>query len=142
MAGALALLGLTACTQAETAIPAAGPAEAQTAEDLVAQGQYMVAMGGCNDCHTAMTPTGPDMSHALQGAALGFAPLVEMPWAPNAPPIAGLPEGWTGDDMITFLTGGGRPSGVPVLPPMPQYRASAADAAAMTAYIASLPKAE
>lgn len=146
-ASATALLGLTACTPAdagkptEPAVEAALPVEKQAAEDPIARGQYLVALGGCNDCHTVMTPNGPDMSHALQGAALGFAPLAEMPWAPVAPAIAGLPEGWTDGDMAAFLTGGARPGGAPLLPPMPRYQVSEADAKAMTAYIASLPRA-
>jgi hypothetical protein len=58
----------------------AGPLEG---EALVARGEYLVNnIGGCNDCHTPMTPQGPDMTHALQGATLMFAPTIEIPWAP------------------------------------------------------------
>ena len=150
LAGALALVGLSACTPTESAAPAAPAAEAAApvevadapvAEDPVSRGQYLVSITGCNDCHTAMTPTGPDMAHALQGGPLPFAPLAEMPWAPVAPSIAGLPEGWTEAEFTAFLSGGPRPSGVPVLPPMPRYAMNDADAKAVTAYIASLPRA-
>ncbi|MEH6488554.1 c-type cytochrome [Hyphomonas oceanitis] len=150
LASALALVGLSACTPTESAGPAAPAAEAAApvevaespvAEEKVARGQYLVSITGCHDCHTVMTPTGPDMAHALQGGPLPFAPLAEMPWAPVAPSIAGLPEGWTESEFTAFLSGGPRPSGVPVLPPMPQYAMSDTDAAAVTAYVASLPRA-
>ena len=56
---ALALIALSACQQAPqanaTAAPVASSApatSAQTDADLLAQGEYMVRMGGCNDCHT------------------------------------------------------------------------------------------
>lgn len=149
LASALALVGLSACTPTESAAPSAPAAETivpveaaevQVAEDPLARGQYLVSITGCHDCHTAMTPTGPDMAHALQGGPLPFAPLAEMPWAPVAPSIAGLPAGWTTGEFTAFLSGGPRPTGLPVLPPMPPYAMSNADAMAVTAYIASLPR--
>ncbi len=46
-----------------------GPANAR--EDAAKRGQYLVTIGGCNDCHTPlkMTPGGPapDMDRALSG---------------------------------------------------------------------------
>ena len=58
---AFALAALGACVQQ-------GPTEL-TQEQLVARGEYLVtAIGGCNDCHTPMTPQGPDMTQSLQGA--------------------------------------------------------------------------
>ena len=55
---ALALLALAACQQATEAntaavVAASAPSpSAPTEADLLAQGEYMVRMGGCNDCHT------------------------------------------------------------------------------------------
>jgi mono/diheme cytochrome c family protein len=56
---ALALLALAACQQAPqanaTAAPAASFAPATSTPsdaDLLARGEYMVRMSGCNDCHT------------------------------------------------------------------------------------------
>lgn len=130
---ALALAALGACTQRETA--------ELTGDQLVARGEYLVNnIGGCNDCHTPMTPQGPDMAHALQGATLVFAPTVEMPWAPVAPPIAGIPEQYTQEQFAAFLQTGVRPDGSRPLPPMPAFRLNEADARAMTAYIATLPR--
>jgi mono/diheme cytochrome c family protein len=132
---ALALMG--ACAQ-QTPAP-------MTQDQLVARGQYLVtAIGGCNDCHTPMTPQGPDMARTLQGADLifGLVPGVEIPWAPHAPQIAGLPEGWTDPQFETFLQTGVRPDGSQPLPPMPPFRVNAEDAHAMMAYIKTLPRAD
>ena len=53
---ALAALALAACQQAPQALDtaAAAPLAATTASDadLIAQGEYLVRMTGCNDCHT------------------------------------------------------------------------------------------
>lgn len=134
--GAFALLG--ACTQAE-----APP----TREEVVARGQYIAtSIGGCNDCHTPMTPTGPDMTRALQGAPLGFqlVPALEgqVPWAPVAPPLAGLPAGYTEEQLASFLQTGMRADGSQARPPMPQFRMNEEDARAVAAYISSVPAAQ
>ena len=131
--GVLALAALGACAQQ-------APAE-MTQEQLVARGEYLVNnIGGCNDCHTPMTPQGPDMTQALQGATLIFAPTIPMPWAPVAPPIAGIPAHYTEEQFAAFLQTGLRPDGSRPLPPMPAFRLNEEDARAMTAYIATLPR--
>lgn len=113
------------------------PAGERTA--LVKRGEYLVtAIGSCNDCHTPMTPQGPDMTHSLQGATLIFAPTIDMPWAPTAPPLAGLPAHYTEAEFEAFLQTGVRPDGTRPLPPMPPFRLNADDAKAMTAYIKSM----
>lgn len=125
---------LGACTQNTTA---------PSAEELVARGEYLVtAIGGCNDCHTPMTAEGPDMAQSLQGAELIFTATIPIPWAPYAPPLAGIPEHFTEVQFTAFLQSGVRPDGTTPLPPMPPYRFTEADARAVTAYIASLPAAE
>jgi mono/diheme cytochrome c family protein len=112
-----------------------------TGEALVARGEYLVNnIGGCNDCHTPMMPQGPDMTRALQGATLAFAPTVEMPWGPVAPPIAGLPAGYSEEQFVAFLQIGVRPDGSHPLPPMPAFRLNEEDARAMAAYIATVPR--
>lgn len=130
----LAALALTACS-----VTAPQPTE----EQLVARGEYLVtAIAGCNDCHTPMGPAGPDMARSLQGADLGFAPLMEMPWAPVSPPIAGGPANYTDEQFATFLQTGVRPDGSMTRPPMPQYRFNEEDARAVVAYIKTVPRAE
>ncbi|MBN8607704.1 MAG: c-type cytochrome [Caulobacterales bacterium] len=128
---AIALAALLACAPQQTA--------ELTQEELVARGEYLVNnIGGCNDCHTPMTPQGPDTTQALRGATLGFAPTIPIPWAPVAPPIAGVPEHYTQAQFAAFLQTGVRPDGSRPLPPMPAFRLNEADARAMTAYIATL----
>lgn len=133
MFAAAVALALGACSQAPQSL---------TGQALIARGDYLVNnIGGCNDCHTPMTPQGPDMSRALQGAPLGFAPTMEMPWAPIAPQIAGIPGHYTDEQFAAFLQTGVRPDGSRPLPPMPAFRLNEEDARAMTAYIRSLPPA-
>jgi mono/diheme cytochrome c family protein len=57
----LITLALAACQQAQQpAAPAVAPvalvAPAVTDSDLLAQGEYLVRIGGCNDCHTPGYP--------------------------------------------------------------------------------------
>lgn len=136
-------LGAAACSPSETIAP---PAEAATSaalegEALIARGEYLVTrLLGCNDCHTPMTPTGPDMSQSLHGADLVFAPLIDMPWAPHAPTLAGLPDGYDAEQFAHFLQTGEKSVGGMAMPPMPPFRLNAEDARAAVAYIASLPR--
>ncbi|HYD83140.1 MAG TPA: hypothetical protein VEA63_03790 [Opitutus sp.] len=108
---------------------------------LVERGRYLVDnVGLCADCHTPRNERGEFVRELwLQGSALGFKPLVEMPWAPAAPPIAGL-RAMTDQQAITFLTSGVRPDGSRPLPPMPEYRFSEPDAQAVLAYLRTIGK--
>jgi mono/diheme cytochrome c family protein len=93
----------------------------------------------CADCHTPRTPKGEfDTSRWLAGADLSFAPIRPMPWAGNAPRLAGMP-GWTEAEIVRFLTTGINLKGAQPKPPMPPYRFSKADAEAVAAYLKSLP---
>jgi mono/diheme cytochrome c family protein len=131
---ALACVALSACGQQQ-------PAQL-TGAALVERGEYLVNnIGGCNDCHTPMTPQGPDMTQSLHGATLMFTPTIEIPWAPTAPPLAGLPAGYTEEQFVAFMQTGLRPDGSRPLPPMPPFRLNEEDARAMAAYIATLPQA-
>ena len=116
------------------------PAAAQTSDAAkVARGKYLVNnIGMCGDCHTPMDKKGnPIKAQFLQGGALSFKPAVPIPsWIPVAPGIAGLV--WTDEEAITFFTTGKRPNGTMAAPPMPQFRMSKADAAAVTAYLKTL----
>ncbi len=116
--------------------------EQPTQAQLAARGEYLViAIGGCNDCHTPMTMEGPDMAQSLQGATIIFAPAVEMPWATVAPPLAGGPAGYTDVQFASFLQDGVRPDGSHPLPPMPVFRLNEDDARAVVAYIKTVPPA-
>jgi len=133
--GAIALVALLgACAQR---------ASEPTREELVQRGEYLVTgVAGCNDCHTPLTPQGPDMAHSLQGAPLAFAPTIEIPWASVAPPIAGLPANFTEEQLASFLQTGVRPDGTSPRPPMPPYRMNEEDARAVAAYISTVPRAQ
>ena len=110
----------------------------------VQRGKYLVrGVVLCNDCHTPKDEKGePDLRRELHGAALPFEPMVKMPWAPAAPPLAGGPKGWSEAGLVKLLTTGQGPEGRPLLPPMPPYRMSREDAEAVVAYIRSLPPPE
>lgn len=127
----LLLPALTAAALAAGDSSPAGP--------LVARGEYLVGgVGLCADCHTPRNEKGEFIrEHWLLGSALGFQPVAEMPWAPVAPPIAGLPS-LTAEQAKRFLMEGVRPDGSRPRPPMPAYRLNAEDAAAVVAYLKSL----
>lgn len=108
----------------------------------IARGKYLVTkIGMCGDCHTPMAPNGePDRQHWLQGYTLPFKMTVPVPeWAAVAPGIAGLPSGWSRDDIVKFLQTGVMPHNAHVRPPMPKVRLNHGDAEAVAAYLASLP---
>jgi mono/diheme cytochrome c family protein len=108
----------------------------------VQRGKYIVThVAMCGQCHTPHDDKfEPDQSRELQGSALPFGPLFTIPWAPVAPPIAGLPTGWTEAGVVKLLmTGEGR-FGKRLAPPMPQFRMTKQDAEAVVAYLKSLGK--
>jgi mono/diheme cytochrome c family protein len=133
VAATLSLL-VAGCGDAGRNAPAVSP------QQDVARGKYLVEnVGMCADCHTPMTPTGPDKARWLQGADLPFAPTIPIPdWAAAAPAIAGLPS-LEDDEAISLLTTGVLPGGSGGLrPPMPQFRFNQDDARAIVAYLRSL----
>jgi len=123
------------------ALAMASDETAPSRDDAVAYGKYIVhSVSMCTDCHSPRDERGAfiEAKH-LTGSPLGFKPVVEMPWMPMAPRLAGLPDGYTAEDLIRYLMTGERPNGMPgTLPPMPEYRMARADAEAVTAYLASL----
>ncbi len=102
-------------------------------------GKYLVtSIGKCQDCHTPHNERGEEIKEKwLQGSPLPFQPMVQMPWAGTAPPIAGL-DGWTDAQALKFLTTGIKKDGKPATPPMPEYRFNDSDAAAVVTYLRSL----
>lgn len=70
----MALLGLSACTATTSSQPAASTATPSDA-DLLARGEYLVRIAGCNDCHTpAYGERGGEVPKEewLVGSPLGF----------------------------------------------------------------------
>lgn len=129
---ALSALALGACAEQREA--------ELTGMALVERGDYLVnGVVLCGDCHTPrLEDMALDETRRLQGADIGGPPTM----ATYAPALAGLPANYTDEQFVAFLQTGVRPDGSHPRPPMPPYRLNAADARAVAAYIASLPRAE
>ena len=127
------------------ALSCAPLAPALADDAAVARGKYLVTLGGCQDCHTPGHFFGkPDMARALGGSEVGFEiPGLGTFYGPNLTPdkATGL-GGWTDAQIVVALQTGVRPDGRVLAPIMP-WRALAAltkpDAAAVVAYLRSLP---
>ncbi|MCC6415369.1 MAG: cytochrome C [Opitutaceae bacterium] len=114
----------------------AGPLHADPSAKIE-HGRYLVEqVAMCADCHSPRGEKGAFIvGKEYTGAPLGFAPTVPMPaWADTAPFIAGLPN-YTTEQAVKFFVTGERPTGVPVRPPMPEYRMCKEDTEAVVAYL-------
>ena len=119
------------------------PAFADQSE--IDRGKYLATLAGCSDCHTpgAMLGT-PDANRLYGGADVGFGiPGVGVFVGPNLTPDkrTGL-GGWTDAEIIAAMTTGKRPDGrllSGVMPFQALSHLSASDAAAIVAYLRSLP---
>ncbi|MBV8187919.1 MAG: cytochrome c [Alphaproteobacteria bacterium] len=128
----LALFGW-ACT-AQAADPA-----------TIARGKYLVTIMSCTDCHTPGYFLGkPDFTRSLGGSEVGFElPELGVFYGPNLTPDKETGLGaWTDEQIATAITTGVVPSGRELAPIMP-WRAfgnlTKQDAAAIVAYLRSLP---
>jgi mono/diheme cytochrome c family protein len=129
---------------ATTFVMLAGAAHAATDAEI-ARGKYLVALGGCSDCHTPGHFLGhEDKTRFLGGSDVGFAiPGRGVFVGPNLTPDKATGLGtWTTQQIVTALTTGVRPDGRVLAPVMP-WRAfahlTAADARAIAVYLQSLP---
>ena len=116
-------------------------AEVTTSAEQLQHGEYLVMrVAMCVQCHTPRDSQGRLLeTRLLQGAPMPVqSPFPSLPWAFQAPTIAGLP-GWTTEDAITFLQTGKRADGSSPRSPMPPFRFTEADATAIVAYLQSLP---
>ena len=115
---------------------------APMAEDKrIERGQYLVMhVAMCVQCHTPRTEQGElDQSQLLQGAPMPIeSPFPTQTWAFEAPKIAGLPGGWTAEELIQLLQTGKSPRGQSPRPPMPPFRMHKEDAEAIALYLKSL----
>ncbi len=108
---------------------------------LLAHGKYIVErVGMCADCHTPHGPDGkPIKGQELHGWELPMTPNHPVPgWADHSVNIAGMPTGYTEDQLAVFLQTGRTPAGKTASPPMPPYRLNARDARAVAVYLHSL----
>lgn len=105
-------------------------------------GGYMVALSHCMECHSAMTPRGPDLRNGFGQGGMEF----HGPWgtsvAPNLTPHDDGLAAYTDDELKQMITQGIRPNGEPMMPPMPYpflARMTAEDLDAMILYLRSIP---
>jgi mono/diheme cytochrome c family protein len=111
------------------------------AESAVVRGKYLVeGVARCGQCHTPRDgDKNYERAHWLQGAAVPWLPAKpESDWPITAPRIGGTPLPASDADMIKLLTTGIWITGTYLRPPMPQFRMSQPDAAAVVAYLKSL----
>ena len=132
---------------AVAALAVAAPLMPANAADpaAIARGKYLVAIAGCNDCHTPGYFLGkPDMARFLAGSEVGF----EMPGlgvfhGPNLTPDKATGLGnWTDAQIVAAIQKGQRPDGRMLAPIMPWHafaNLTKQDVDAIVAYLRSLP---
>ncbi|MGO8176467.1 c-type cytochrome [Rhizobium leguminosarum] len=135
---------LPAAFAALVAAIGSSPAGAADSE-LVERGEYLVTITSCTDCHTPGHFLGkPDMTRHLGGSEVGFEiPNVGVFYGPNltADEATGLGR-WSEGDIVTAIRTGKRPDGrmlAPVMPWPALAKLTDSDAAAIAAYLKSLP---
>lgn len=125
-------------------LPAAtDSANAQDAQ--IKRGQYVMTLGGCNDCHTPGYFFGkPDMARFLGGSEVGFEiPGLGVFHGPNLTPDPETGLGtWSVEQIAAAITKGKRPDGRELAPIMPWHafaNLTAQDVRAIAVYLKSLP---
>ena len=106
-----------------------------------ARGEYLARqVARCVECHTPRDESGRLVeSRLFFGARIPVAkPEMLADWALEAPALAGL-AAVSREMLIGILTTGRTAEGHVLRPPMPEYRLSKEDAAAIADYLASLP---
>jgi mono/diheme cytochrome c family protein len=137
---ASSLLLIVLATESNAQQPKPDKSAKKPSTTLVARGKYLVEdVAMCGMCHTPRDSSGNlDRSRWLEGAPLWLQPSVPVQdWPLQAPRIAGSPPG-SDAELITLLTTGSWKTGQPLRPPMPQFRMTREDAAAVVAYLRSL----
>lgn len=85
-------------------------------------GEYVAfTLAHCMECHSTMTPEGPDLTPGKGLGAGGFE--FHGPWgtsvAPNLTPHEDGIAGYSDAEIKAMVTTGHRPDGSPMMPPMP-----------------------
>lgn len=118
------------------------PAAAQSLEE---RGAYLATIMDCTGCHTGGALAGqPDPALYLAGSDIGFAlPGLGVFYPPNLTPDAETGLGrWSAEQIVHAVRTGERPDGRILAPIMPYHsyaKLTDADAAALVAYLKSLP---
>jgi mono/diheme cytochrome c family protein len=110
----------------------------------IARGEYLVTIGGCNDCHTPGYFFGkPDMEKFLGGSDVGFEiPGLGVFAGRNITPDKETGIGsWTPEQIVTALQSGIRPDGrvlAPIMPWQDFAHLTKDDAMAIAAFLQSV----
>lgn len=118
---------------------------ARAADDRVERGKYLATIMDCGGCHTTGVFLGkPDPQRYLAGSEVGFQiPGLGIFYPPNltSHPDDGI-GAWSEADIVSAVRTGVRPDGRILAPVMPYHHYASltdADAAALAAYLRSLP---
>jgi mono/diheme cytochrome c family protein len=122
----------------------AAATHARAADLQVERGKYLVALGGCSDCHTPGNFLGhPDMTRYLGGSDVGFAIPVGTFFGPNLTPDKETGLGnWSREEIVTALSTGTTPQGrilAGVMPWRDFGKLTHSDLLAIADYLKSLP---
>jgi mono/diheme cytochrome c family protein len=121
-------------------LQSAKPRAGSTSGD-VAHGDYLVhSVAMCVQCHSPRDRNGDLlMDEQLQGARMPVtSPFPAKAFAFSTPRLAGMPAGWTDEELVAFLQTGDTGTRERPQPPMPPFRMTAEDARAIVAYLKSL----
>ena len=120
-----------AAAQAPASAPAAGNVE---------RGRYIVErVAMCGECHSARNTAGDIVPGTrFNGGAMMFRSPFSVDWPNYIPRIKGLP-GYTDEQAMRLLTQGAiKRDGTQLRLPMPRFRMTDEDAAAVIAYLRSI----
>jgi mono/diheme cytochrome c family protein len=120
--------------------PQAKPAPQSGTSSAVARGEYLANRAAmCVQCHSTRDEKGVILeSKKFRGGAIPFkSPWPDSEWAYQAPSLAGLP-GFTDEQIVSLLTEGRIAGRQAPRSPMPPFRMSPEDAAAIAAYLRGL----
>jgi mono/diheme cytochrome c family protein len=136
--------GLLSAQQQPTSTPAPGAAAqgsgARATAGNVERGRYIVErVANCGECHSQRDARGNIVEGTkFQGGSMVVSPSMTIDWPNRFPRIAGLP-GYTDEQAIRLLTQGAiKRDGTQLRAPMPRFRMTPEDAAAVIAYLRSL----
>ena len=139
-----ALMLTTGSLSAQQPAPAGRAASqgagARATSGNVERGRYLVEhVANCGECHSQRDSHGTIIEGTkFQGGSMVVTPAFSTDWPNRFPRIAGLP-GYTDEQAIRLLTQGAiKRDGTQLSAPMPRFRMSNEDAAAVIAYLRSL----
>ncbi len=117
-----------------------GESQMPAARGDVERGRYLVEnVSMCGECHSTRDAAGTIVAHLrFMGGPMPVTAPRALDFPLYIPRIAGLP-GYTDDQAVRLLTEGAiKRDGTQLRPPMPRFRMTPDDAAAVIAYLRSL----